>query len=607
MEGIYSKEKTRVMVYTRLPQQGSYPDGLAYSIHFAWSRDGKSYYPMNHNYGILFAKGEIGKDNTIKTKSLKNPFVFPLGGKGFGILAVRTKEHGEPDEESKGRVLYWTTSDFIQFEEKEMLSLYPKEMIESVTCICREEGGYHLTWKTSKGEFYCACTECLEGKINGQKGTPDLAEKISEKVYGIPDIVCGNSVETDWITGSKMIQKWSRRRNVSVQVPQQIEVTSPKEIEEIEAVAFYSDGSAARKKVNWNLSGVNFSVPGVYQIQGTVAERKYPFPLAEGYADPVIFPWNGKYYFISTNDNTNDVGIYVREAEQPEQLFQDSCRQYLLLGYDKEKGFVQTFWAPEFHVIGGRLYILFAVSGEIWGPQSHLMRLKTDGHILNADDWEEPRRIQKRDGQWLAEKGITLDMTYLKDKERSYMIWSYRENIGKLSDTGSMLYLAEIDDTAPWKLKSDPVLLSRPLYGWENMEGTINNEGPYTFISDDTVYLAYSGGAANGYTYTVGILSARSGADLLKPESWQKTKAPVLSHYSIDGVYGPGHNSFFVDPEGNLMTAYHGETTIDGHIRCSGIHRVHFGTDGEPIFDLGASGDLNQEFKNILMEVKVRK
>lgn len=107
-----------------------------------------------------------------------------------------------------------------------------------------------------------------------------------------------------------------------------------------------------------------------------------------------------------------------------------------------------------------------------------------------------------------------------------------------------MLYLAEIDDTAPWKLKSDPVLLSRPLYGWENMEGTINNEGPYTFISDDTVYLAYSGGAANGYTYTVGILSARSGADLLKPESWQKTKAPVLSHYSVDGVYGPGHNSF---------------------------------------------------------------
>ncbi len=164
MEGIYSKEKTRVMVYTRLPQQGSYPDGLAYSIHFAWSRDGKSYYPMNHNYGILFAKGEIGKDNTIKTKSLKNPFVFPLGGKGFGILAVRTKEHGEPDEESKGRVLYWTTSDFIQFEEKEMLSLYPKEMIESVTCSCREEGGYHLTWKSFRTAAVSICSWVMTRK-----------------------------------------------------------------------------------------------------------------------------------------------------------------------------------------------------------------------------------------------------------------------------------------------------------------------------------------------------------------------------------------------------------------------------------------------------------
>lgn len=85
MEGIYSKEKTRVMVYTRLPQQGSYPDGLAYSIHFAWSRDGKSYYPMNHNYGILFAKGEIGKDNTIKTKSLKILLFFLLAAKGLGF------------------------------------------------------------------------------------------------------------------------------------------------------------------------------------------------------------------------------------------------------------------------------------------------------------------------------------------------------------------------------------------------------------------------------------------------------------------------------------------------------------------------------------------
>ena len=25
--------------------------------------------------------------------------------------------------------------------------------------------------------------------------------------------------------------------------------------------------------------------------------------------------WNGKYYFIVTNDNTGDIGLYVRETD----------------------------------------------------------------------------------------------------------------------------------------------------------------------------------------------------------------------------------------------------------------------------------------------------
>ncbi len=608
MEGIYRKEKTEILVYTRHPQEGCYPDGLAYSIHFAWSRDGKSFYPMNDNYGMLFAKGEIGADNTIQTKSLKHPFLFPMKDGGFGILSVRTKEHGEADEASRGRVLFWTTRDFIHFEEKEMLSLSPAEMVEEVACRYEEETNrYRLTWKTAEGVSRGAWTEDLERNIEGQSCCPEPLTDSGRTYYGIEAAECGNAVETDWLTGSRAIRKWKRCENVGVQVPQRITVSSLEELQGIDAVAFYSDGSAVRKKVCWELEEAKLSTPGPHTVRGTVVERRYPFPLAKGYADPVIFPWKGSYYFISTNDNTEDVGIYVRRAQEPEQLFRENCRQHLILDFNREKGFVQTFWAPEFHLIGGRLYILFAVGGEVWGPQSHLMRLKRDGDPLKAEDWEEPLRIQKKDGSWLADKGITLDMTYLKDRERSYMIWSYRENIGKASDTGSMLYLAEVDENTPWRLKSDPVLLSRPLYGWENLEGTINNEGPYTFTADDTVYLAYSGGAANGYTYTVGILEADSGADLLRPESWRKTKTPVLSHYSVKGVYGPGHNSFFTDPEGNLMVAYHGETSIDGHLRCSGIHRVHFGIDGAPVFDMEEQRDLRPEVREVSMQVQIRK
>ena len=121
---------------------------------------------------------------------------------------------------------------------------------------------------------------------------------------------------------------------------------------------------------------------------------------------------------------------------------------------------------------------------------------------------KNPVRVCKKDGSWLTEDGITLDMTYIKTKRASYMVWSYRKDIATPLDTGSMLYIATIDEKEPWILTSNPVLLSRPLLGWENVAGTINNEGPYAFLKDGKVFLTYSGGSANGYTYAVGLFTA---------------------------------------------------------------------------------------------------
>ena len=126
-----------------------------------------------------------------------------------------------------------------------------------------------------------------------------------------------------------------------------------------------------------------------------------------------------------------------------------------------------------------------------------------------------------------------------------------------------MLYIAEIDENRPWQLTSDPVLLSRPLYGWENVSGTINNEGPHGFVKDHRVYLGYSGGSANSYTYAVGLLTADDDADLLCVENWKKSETPVLSFYSVEGEYGPGHHSFYTDEQGELMIAYHAEDALE--------------------------------------------
>jgi GH43 family beta-xylosidase len=349
------------------------------------------------------------------------------------------------------------------------------------------------------------------------------------------------------------------------------------------------------KSVKWNADAIDFSVTGEYRIEGVIDQQRFDFPLAEGYGDPVIFPWDDKWYYISTNDNLNDIGIYVREAEDVHGLLADGVIEHLILPFDPERGFEQTFWAPEFHVIGGELYILFAVSGHKWGPQCHLMKLKQGRPIIEEDSWEDPVRIVRKNGEPLAVDEITLDMTYVKNNTGSYMIWSYRENIATPLDSGYMLYIASVPEDAPWKLTSDPVLLTRPLYGWENVSGTINNEGPNHFISDGTVYVTYSGGSANRYTYALGLLTASVDDDLLNTDNWHKSITPVLTFYSVDGEYGPGHNAFYTNEDGELMISYHGETDIGSSLRCDGIRRVHFRSDGSPYFQMSKEEDIMTE------------
>lgn len=558
----YREEKARLLAYTREPSQNDYPDALACSVHFAYSRDGACYHALHQNYGILFAEAEISAEDTIVPRGVKNPRLFRLPEGQYGILADRTGKDGDLE----ANALLWKTKDFRDFGKPGLME--------------------------KRGPEWEALLQAA-------------GESVQESCMVDGEQVTGSSMEISITFCDRIVQRWTQVHHTEIRLPDEVYASNAEDMETVRAMAVYSDGSTALKKVLWNKEEVDFSVPGTYQVTGKVCSRKFAFPLLKGYGDPVIFDWEGKWYFLGTNDNLNDIGIYVREADSPEALFAEGTEEHLILGVDEEKGFVQTFWAPEFHVIGGRLYILFAVGGKIWGPQCHMMRLKEGGHIISPDSWEEPVKVVRADGSPLSTNGITLDMTYLSAGRRAYMVWSYRRGIGTPMDTGSMLCIAEIEEAEPWKLAGEPVLLSRPLFGWENVSGTINNEGPYGFKKDGKVYLTYSGGAANGYTYALGLLTADEDADLTDPEVWKKSGFPVLSFYSVKGEYGPGHNSFFIDQDGSLMIAYHGETSRESHLRCGGIRRVHFDIQGEPVFDMSPERDLNPALEEVSMGVVV--
>lgn len=99
-----------IKVYTRQPDAECYLEGLAYSIHMAVSMDGERFRPLNKSYGILFAKAQIRQDDTLCPKGVREPWVFQIGQKEYGIAALRTHENGRQDKEAEGmaykRTLY---------------------------------------------------------------------------------------------------------------------------------------------------------------------------------------------------------------------------------------------------------------------------------------------------------------------------------------------------------------------------------------------------------------------------------------------------------------------------------------------------------------------
>lgn len=524
-----------------------YPAGLAYAVHLEYSRPGEERQQLNRDYGILFAKGAVSPEDTIVPVGVVNPLLFDMEDGWIGISGEPVDERGAPAADSKGKVFLWKTRDLIRFEETGPVSA------------------------ASLARYHPA-----------------------------------GSLAVDAETAEKAIRYWSPVRLQSVSVPEQMAACSAADLKQVRAELFYSDGSKREARIDWHTGNTDFTAPGEKTVEGVLKKHAFPFPLAEGYGDPVIFRRENKWYFLGTNDNLDDIGLYIREAESPEGLFAPGIEQHLILPFDKERGFEQTFWAPEMHVIGGEAYILFAVSGHVWGPQCHLMKLKKGGRMIRAEDWEDPVPVVRKDGSPLSTDGITLDMTCIQAESGIYMVWSYRRHIGTPRDTGSMLYIATADEREPWKLTSDPVLLTRPLYGWENVSGTINNEGPNAFIRDGKVYLTYSGGSANAYTYALGLLTAESKADLTELSSWTKSIQPVLTFRSVEGEYGPGHNSFFISDQDELMIAYHAETSIDGHLRCDGIRRVHFRTDGTPYFQMSSEEDLPEGKRKVHIRIRER-
>lgn len=597
---------------------GMYQSAVTDSLHLGYSGDGKTYEPLNHNTGVLFAKNE-GE----KTKVLKQPYIFRRKDGGFGVLAVRMDEAGETGDQ-KGKVLFLTSDDLISYEEKGLLTLSQEDSIQDPACVYdKVSDTYHITWTSGEtGTGYVNRTADFESVQEKEEFAPIQKEDVDS---GITYAIEGNVVPVTPEEAKKIVGKLKPLVNTEVENAKiQTEPGSAVDLSSVKVKARYSDGSEADKSVTWDesdLAKVDLNKEGTYEVRGTVRQlsdrisEAGNYPYIAGRADPNVIKFNGKYYFIATNEEgSGNVNLYMRESDTVAGL--NDAEDHLV--YDEAKGAEGNIvskdkhWAPELHEIDGELYMFFASNiGTGWDVQSVIMKLRTGGDPVNYDDWEAPSRYLDQNGKVLNTMygGITLDMTHFSYNDRHYVVWSQR-NFGKNGGTAD-LWIGETTAENPGQLISKPVMIVPCEYGWERNHSFVN-EGPFVIMTEDTLYLTYSGGATDE-TYCVGMTQIKlsEDTDFLDTDSWKKTNYPILTGLSSRGqkiYHGPGHNSYVTDEDGNLVNVFHARPGDGGAFqRDTFLRIVHFGADGEPVLDLEEEAEILPENKNVVMTVVVEK
>lgn len=597
-----------VVCYTREQMEDAiYAAKLADSMHIALIEDGRAV-ELNHNSGVLFARAVWQEDGTMCAKSLKNPWLFPLKDGGYGVIAERIDADGSDDETSKGCVLYYKTEDMLSYTSDKLIRLSDDYINDAVCEYSDEAAAYILTWKDNAGKCYSIKVSDIEDIAADSSGSTckDAAGIFDapEEVIACMQDIAGAKPRNEVVVSDELAHRLKCRlivpQNIRIEVPGDITVSSRDELDKIKVKLLYSDGTSGYRYVKWYTDGIDFGRTGTYEIEGLVKQNHYEFPIAFNRADPCIGKWNGRYYFIATNDADHEHTIYMREADSIPGLV--TAQEVLILDAYTYPHIGNLLWAPELHIIKDKLYIFHAATPQNFeDEQSHIMALKEGGNPMKKSDWEMPRRVVKKDGSPLFTGGITLDMTCFEVDGHYYVVWSQRQFVP--NDLGAWLYISEIDPDEPWRLTADPVMLSAPEFGWANNH-TFVDEGPYALIRDGKIFLTFSSAAVDS-TYVVGLLTADIGADLLNPESWVKTNYPLLTSRSVEGQFGTGHNAYVCDDDGEYWNTYHGRPGVDAP-RCTGIRRVHFDIDGYPVLDMTEDKDLAPELKNIKATVRVQ-
>lgn len=225
-------------------------------------------------------------------------------------------------------------------------------------------------------------------------------------------------------------------------------------------------------------------------------------------------------------------------------------------------------WAPEFHFLrgphGSRWFCYFTKTDG--ADVRHRMFVMESRGINIEGPYGPPKQLQTDP----KDEFYAIDGTVFVNGQDLYFLWA--------GHPGHRLFISRMKD--PLTLAGERTLIPASGFGCEEVR-----EGPYVLRHGKRLFLTYSACDTGKPDYKVGYLWTTDDQNLTKPASWHQGEIPLLQRADQNGVFGPGHHSFFKSPDGREdWISYHAKTTSAYTYagRSTRAQRLEWADDGFP-------------------------
>jgi GH43 family beta-xylosidase len=308
-------------------------------------------------------------------------------------------------------------------------------------------------------------------------------------------------------------------------------------------------------------------------------QQTFTNPLLPSGADPYSFYKDGYYYY--TNTLGNRIGLWKTKsiADLKNATYKTIYTPPAGTMYSKE------LWAPEIIAINNKWYAYYAADDG--NNNNHRMYvLENESADPMAGEWKFKGKIADPSDKW------AIDGDVFEYKNQWYMIWSGWEGDVNVQQN---IYIAKLKN--PWTIEGNRVCIAKPTYDWETI-GDLNdannpphvnvNEGPQALINNDKLFIVFSASGCWTDFYALGILTFEGKNNLLDSTAWKKHPVPVFKQSKENGVYAPGHNSFFTSPNGKEQWILYHANDLPGQgcgkFRSPRAQQFFWNNNGFPLF-----------------------